>query len=97
MQRLVRVLVVDIVSDANELALFVRAAQEDHGHADDLAVGDAGEVRGICLEDKLIDADRDRTNEDGVELLVVLIAAELLAGSCRIGGIIFYLLLSCRA
>lgn len=39
-ERLICVLVVHVVSDTDELALFVAAAQQDDGDADDFAVGD---------------------------------------------------------
>lgn len=72
LQRLVRVLVVDIVADAHELAVLVAAAEEDDGDADDLAVGNASKIRRVGLEDELVDADGDRADEHRVQLLVVL-------------------------
>lgn len=73
-QLLSLVLVVHIVSDADELAAVVSACQEDDSDAEDLSVGDALGVGGVGLEDELVDADGDGADEQGVELLVVLIA-----------------------
>lgn len=67
------VLVVDIVADANEFATIVGAGQEDDGNAHDLSIGDALGVGGIGLEDELVDADGDGADQQGVELLVILV------------------------
>jgi hypothetical protein len=74
LQRLVCVLVVDVVADADELAVLVAARQQDDGDADDFAVRDARQVRRVGLEDEFVDADGDGPHGDGVELLVVFIA-----------------------
>jgi hypothetical protein len=69
---LVGVLIVNVVADANELATVVAAGQEDDSDAEDVAVRDAVEVWGVGFEDELVDANRDRANEKGVKLLVIL-------------------------
>lgn len=71
------VLVVDIVSDSNKLSAIVGTGEEDDGNAEDLSIWDALGVRWVGFEDKLVDSDWDGTDEEGVELLIVLIA-----GSC---------------
>jgi hypothetical protein len=60
------VLVVDIVANAHELATVVGAGKENDSHAQELVDRDALSVRGIGLEDKLINADGDRADEEGV-------------------------------
>lgn len=67
------VLVVDIVADADELAAVVGAGQEDDSDTEDLGVGDALSIGSVGLEDELVDADGDGADEEGVELLVVLV------------------------
>lgn len=66
------ILVVDIVANTDELAVVVRAGEEDDGNADDVGRWDASGIWGGGLEDELVDADWDWTDEKGVELLVVL-------------------------
>jgi hypothetical protein len=80
-QGLVCVLVVHIVSDTHELAPLVAAAEQDDRDADDLAVGDARQVRGVSAELELVDADGERADEDGVEFLIVLVS-----GACSLDG-----------
>ena len=74
LESLIRVFVIDIVADTDELAVFVTAAEEDDGDADDFAIRDAGEVGRIGLEGELVGADGDGADEDGIELLVVFVA-----------------------
>jgi hypothetical protein len=74
-QRLVCVLVVHIVSDTHELALIIAAAEQNDCDTDDLAVGNARQVGRVGLELELVDANRERTDEDRVEFLVVLVSA----------------------
>jgi len=71
-ESLVGVLVVNVVTHTNELSAVIAAAEEDDRHAQDLAVGDPGEVWRVRLEDKLVDAYWNGTNEERVKLLVVL-------------------------
>lgn len=66
------ILVVDIVANTDELAVVVRAGEEDDGNADDVGWWNAGRVWGGGLEDELVDADWDWADEEGVQLLVVL-------------------------
>ena len=72
------VLVVDVVSHSNKLATVVCTCQEDDSHTKDVGIGDARRAGGLGLEDKLVDANGNRPDEEGVELLVVLIAAGVL-------------------
>lgn len=67
------VLVVDVVADAHELAAVVGAGEQNDGDAEDLGVGDALRVRRVGLEDELVDADGDGPDEEGVQLLVILV------------------------
>jgi len=73
------ILVVDIVADSNELATVIGAGEEDDGDTEDLSIRDSGGVWCTGLEDELVDANWDGANEEGIELLVMLIAAEELA------------------
>ena len=73
-QCLVCVFVVDVVAHADELAVFIAAAQQDDSDANDLAVGDARQVRGIGAEDELVDANGEGSNKDGIQLLVILVS-----------------------
>lgn len=66
------VLVVDIVSDSDELTLVVRTSEKDDSHAKDLRGRQTCEVRWIRFEDKLVDADRDWPDVERVKLLVML-------------------------
>jgi hypothetical protein len=79
---LVCVLVVHVVSDAHELALLVAATEQDNCDADDLAVGNARQVWGVGAELELVDANRERADEDGIELLVILVSGAV--GSAKI-------------
>lgn len=62
-QSLVGVLVVDIVADADELAVIVGAGQEDDSNANDFGIRDLGEVWRVGLEDEFVDADGDWANK----------------------------------
>lgn len=71
------IFIVDVVSDADELAPIVGAGEEDDGDAEDLSVGDALGVRWVGFEDELVDADGDGADEEGVEFLVVLVTEDV--------------------
>lgn len=79
-QLLVGVLVADVVADADELAAVVGASEQDDGDAKDLGCGDVGGVGRVGLEDELVDADGDGTDEEGVEFLIVLRAGKSVSG-----------------
>ena len=66
------IFIVDIIANTNELAVVVRAGEENDGNADDVGWWDASGIWGGGLEDELVDANWDWTDEKGVELLVVL-------------------------
>jgi hypothetical protein len=85
-QCLVCVLIVHVVADTHELALFVAAAEEDDRDADDLAVGDARQIRRVGAEGELVDADGERSDKDRVELLIILVAATCQLGDCLVGA-----------
>ena len=68
------VLIVNIVSNSYELSAVVGAGKEDDGDAEDLSIWNALGVRWVGFEDELVDADWDRANEQGIKLLVMLIA-----------------------
>lgn len=70
------IFVVDVVSDAHKLSAVVGASQEDDGHAHDLGVGNALGVRGVRLKNELVDTDGNGSHQQGVQLLVILIAGE---------------------
>lgn len=85
--KLIRVVfVVDIVSDADELAAIVGTGEEDDGDAEDLSVWDALGVRWVGFKDELVDADWDGTNEEGVEFLVVLVTEDVSGRRLGLGG-----------
>lgn len=67
------VLVVHVVANADELATIVTAGQQDDSNTEDVCVWDAARLRGISLENKFVDTNRDRSDKEGVELLVVLV------------------------
>lgn len=79
-QLLVGVLVADVVADADELPAVVGASEQDDGDAKDLGCGDVGGVGRVGLEDELVDADGDGTDEEGVEFLIVLRAGKSVSG-----------------
>jgi hypothetical protein len=66
------ILVVDIVSNTDKLSSGIRAGQEDDSHTENLRRGQASQVRRVGLEDELVDADRNRPDQDGVQFLVIL-------------------------
>jgi len=63
-QLLAIVFIVHIVTNADELAAIVGAGEKHDCHAKKLVNGDALGVRRVGLEDELIDANRDRTDEE---------------------------------
>lgn len=67
------VLIVDIVSNANELATIVGAGKQDDSDTHDFGIRNPLSVGGIGLEDELVDANRDGADQQGVELLVILV------------------------
>lgn len=77
------VLIVDIVSNADELTAVVGAGQENDGDAKDFIAGDVCCVGRVSLEDELVDTNGDGTDEQRIELLVVLRAVCGLAASTR--------------
>lgn len=68
------VLVIHVVANADEFATIVRASQQDDSNTEDVCVWDAARLGGISLENKLVDTNRDGSDEERVELLVVLVA-----------------------
>lgn len=81
LQCLIRVLIVDIVSNTHELAIVVTAAEENDGNADDLIVGNARQVWRVGAEFELIHSNGNGADEKGVKLLIMLIAAQV---SCKL-------------
>lgn len=66
-----RVLIVNIIADPDKLLLSVTAGDKDYCDAQYVASRYLGRVGGICLEDELVDADRNGANEDLIEDLVM--------------------------
>lgn len=62
-QRIIRVLVVDVVAHAHELAAFIRASEQDDSDAQDLGARDIGRVGRIGFEDEFV-----RANGDGADV-----------------------------
>jgi hypothetical protein len=56
------VLIVDIVTNTDELTAVVAAGQEDDSNAQYLRGRDALQIGRIGLENELVDADRDRAD-----------------------------------
>lgn len=71
-QLLAIVLIVHIVADPNEFSAVIAAGEEDDGHAQHLGGGNAVDVRSGSLEDELVHSDRNGTNQERVEFLVIL-------------------------
>jgi hypothetical protein len=71
---LVVILVVDVVSDTNELATIVGAAQKDNSDSNDLGIGNALRVGGVGLKNEFVDTDRNGSHQQSIELLIILIA-----------------------
>lgn len=70
------VLVVHIVAHTDEFTTVVAAGEEDDSDAQNLRRGNPFEIGSISLEDELVHSDRDRTDEERVEFLVMLRARE---------------------
>ena len=66
------ILVIHIVAYSHKLPAVVRAAQQDHSNADQLAGRDQLSGRRVRREHELIHTDRDGAHQDRVQLLVVL-------------------------
>lgn len=67
------VLIVDIVSDTNELSAIVGAGKEDDGDTQDLGIWNTAGVWWVGLEDELVYTNGNRTDKEGVEFLIMLI------------------------
>jgi hypothetical protein len=67
------VLVVDVVANTNEFTAIVSAGQQDHRDAQNVRLGDAGNIGCIGLENELVDANRNGADQEGVEFLIVLV------------------------
>ena len=76
LQSLIGVLIVDIVSNTHKLSVIIAAAEKNDRDTQDFAVRNAREVGSISAEDEFVDADRERTNEDRVEFLIVFRATD---------------------
>jgi hypothetical protein len=81
-ERLVNILIVDVVSNTHKLSVIVAAAEQDDRDTDDLAVRDAREVWGVGAEEELVDAYGQWANKDGIELLVIFVAENISPCSC---------------
>jgi hypothetical protein len=71
------VLVVHVVADTDKLTAVVGTGEEEDGDAHDLGDGKLGHIRGVGLEEELVDTDGDGTNEQVTELLVIIRAAAI--------------------
>jgi hypothetical protein len=69
------ILVVHVVADTDEFTAVVGSSEEKNSDAQDFGAGKLGRIRGIGLEEELVDTDGDGTNEQVTELLVVIRAA----------------------
>jgi hypothetical protein len=67
------ILVVDIVTNANEFTSIVGAGQKNDGDTKDFGIRNAGGFGSIGLENEFVYSDGDGTDEEGVEFLVILI------------------------
>lgn len=67
------VFVVHVISNAYKFATVIGASQQNDSDTNDLSIGDSLGIRGIGFENKFVDADRNGTDQQGVELLVILV------------------------
>lgn len=73
---LIRIIfIVDIVSDSYELPVVVGTGEKNNGDSKDFSIWDTTGIGWIGLEDELVDTNRDRTDEERVEFLIMLIAS----------------------
>jgi hypothetical protein len=70
-QDLIVVLIVDVVTHADEFSSIVRAGQKNDSHAKDLRRRQALSVGRIGFKYEFVDTDGDRADEQRVELLVM--------------------------
>jgi hypothetical protein len=68
------VLVVDIVTHTDKFPTVVGTSKEDNGYAQYFSVRNFVGFGWVGFEDELVHTDWNRTDEEGVELLVVLVA-----------------------
>jgi glucan biosynthesis protein len=67
------VFVVYVVTDAHELAAIVGTRQKNDSNTQNVGVRDARRVRGIRFENKLVDSNRNGSDKERIEFLVVLV------------------------
>jgi hypothetical protein len=67
------IFVVYVVAHAHELAAIVGTRQENDSNTQNIGVRDARRVRGIRFENELVDSNRNRSDKERVEFLIVLI------------------------
>jgi hypothetical protein len=71
------VFVAHIVSDTHKLATIVGTCKQNDGNAQDFGRRKFGNIRGVGLEEKLVDSDRDRADKQVVKFLIVFRATEI--------------------
>lgn len=69
------VLIVHVVANSHEFAAVVGTGEEDHGDAENIRVGNPLRIGRLCLERELAHTDGDRSHEQGIEFLIILITA----------------------
>lgn len=73
------VFVAHVITNTNELTTVIRASKKDNGNPQDLRRRKFGKSRGFGLKNELVHTDGDRTNKEGVKLLIVLGTVENLS------------------
>lgn len=84
------VLVVHVVAHTDEFTTIIAACEQNDGDAEDLRIGDPLVIGRIGLEDELVHSDRDGTNEQRVEFLILLGAGEVSERKPRMAGGLAY-------
>lgn len=86
------VLVVNVVTHANEFAAIIAASEQNDSDAEDLRIGDTLVIGGVRFENELVHSDRDGADKQRVEFLILLGAGEVsgrqlrMAGGCGLRG-----------
>jgi hypothetical protein len=84
------VLVVNVVAHANEFAAIITASEQNDSDAEDLRVGDTLVIGGVRLENELVHSDRNGTDKQRVEFLILLGAGEVSGRQLRLAGGVAY-------
>lgn len=84
------VLVVHVVAHTDEFTTVIAAGEQNDGDAENLRIGDPLVIGRIGLENELVHSDRDGTDEQRVEFLILLGAGEVSERKLRMAGGLAY-------